>query len=54
MPAYSYHCEECGKRFTRVEPISAHTERKPPCPKCGSKRVQRVFAAFFAKTSRKS
>jgi putative FmdB family regulatory protein len=54
MPAYSYRCEQCGKRFTRVEPISAHSERTPPCPKCRSKRVQRVFGSFFAKTSRKS
>ena len=54
MPSYSYHCQQCGKRFTTVEPISAHSDRKPACPKCGSKRVQRVFGAFFAKTSRKS
>jgi putative FmdB family regulatory protein len=54
MPAYSYRCEQCGKRFTRVEPISAHSERTPPCPKCRSKRVRRVFGSFFAKTSRKS
>lgn len=54
MPSYSYHCEQCGKRFTRVETISAHTKRKPACPKCGSKRVKRDFGTFFAKTSRKS
>lgn len=54
MPTYSYHCEKCGKRFTRVEHLSSHGARKPACPKCGSKRVTQVFGTFFAKTSKKS
>lgn len=54
MPTYSYHCEKCGKRFARVEPLAAHGARTPACPKCGSKRVRQVFGSFFAKTSKKS
>jgi putative FmdB family regulatory protein len=54
MPTYSYHCEKCGKRFVRVEPLAAHGARTPACPKCGSKRVRQVFGSFFAKTSKKS
>jgi putative FmdB family regulatory protein len=54
MPNYSYTCEKCGKKFSRVEPVSAHGKRKPACPKCGSKAVQQVFGTFFAKTSKKS
>jgi putative FmdB family regulatory protein len=54
MPSYSYHCEKCGKRFVRVASIADHDDRKPACPKCGSKRVRQEFAGFFAKTSKKS
>jgi len=54
MPTYSYHCDKCGKRFSRVEPLSAHGKRAPACPKCGARKVRQVFGAFFAKTSKKS
>jgi putative FmdB family regulatory protein len=54
MPTYSYSCEKCGKRFARTESISAHGNRKPACPKCGSHRVIQVLRPFFAKTSKKS
>lgn len=54
MPTYEYHCEKCGKRFTRVEPISAHGKRRPSCPKCKSSKISQAFSPFFAKTSKKS
>lgn len=54
MPTYSYHCEKCGKRFSRIESISAHGARKPACPKCGSRKVTQVLGAFFAQTAKKS
>jgi putative FmdB family regulatory protein len=54
MPSYSYHCEKCGKSFTRIETIASHERRKPACPKCGSKKVTQRFGSFFAKTSKKS
>lgn len=54
MPIYEYHCEECGKRFTRAERMSEHARRKPACPKCKSKKVVQQFSSFFAKTTRKS
>jgi putative FmdB family regulatory protein len=54
MPAYSYQCDKCGKRFTRVEAMSAHGRRKVSCPKCESTRVTQVFHGFFAKTAKKS
>jgi ribosomal protein L37AE/L43A len=38
----------------RVASIAEHDDRKPACPKCGSKRVRQEFAGFFAKTSKKS
>ena len=54
MPTYDYRCEKCGKRFSRIEAISAHGRRKVTCPKCKSATVSQVFAPFYAKTVKKS
>jgi putative FmdB family regulatory protein len=55
MPTYEYQCTDCGERFARLESIEEHAEQPvPPCPKCRSSAVERVFSAFFAKTIRKS
>lgn len=54
MPTYEYVCGSCGKRFTRTESIAAHGRKRPSCPGCSSKKVNRVFSAFYAKTVRKS
>jgi putative FmdB family regulatory protein len=46
---------KCGHEFEVVEPLSEH-ERvpRPPCPKCKSKEVEQVPAAFSVVTSRKA
>jgi putative FmdB family regulatory protein len=54
MPRYSYRCEKCGKKFTRVETISAHGRSRVACPKCKSTKVSQEFRPFFAKTTKKS
>lgn len=54
MPSYEYECEDCGRRFTVVEPISQHGDRAPKCPGCKSARTHQVTSTFFAKTVRKS
>ena len=54
MPTYEYLCENCGKRFSRIDSIAAHRRRRPSCLACKSSKVTRVFTAFFAKTIRKS
>jgi putative FmdB family regulatory protein len=55
MPTYEYRCEQCRRRFSRVEPISRHGKKRPKCPKCDSARkVVQVFSPFFAKTAKKS
>ena len=54
MPTYEYRCAKCGKRFSRLESISAHGRRHPGCPKCKSAKVTQVFSAFYAKTVKKS
>jgi len=54
MPTYDYRCRKCNRRFSLVMSISEHGRRKPVCPRCKSRRVEREFTAFFAKTSKKS
>jgi len=54
MPTYEYSCEQCGKKFSVSERISAHTGRAPACPKCRSRRTRQRMPAFYAKTVKKS
>jgi putative FmdB family regulatory protein len=55
MPSYDYVCRDCKKDFM-VFLTFREQEAKPKitCPRCGSDHVEKVFSAFFAKTSRKS
>jgi putative FmdB family regulatory protein len=54
MPDYDYTCEACRKSFTVHQSYEEHDSERVKCPKCGSLKVQRVLAAVFAKTSKKS
>lgn len=54
MPTYEYECEHCGRRFTKIESISAHGDRAPKCPSCKSAKTHQVTSTFYAKTVRKS
>jgi putative FmdB family regulatory protein len=42
LPLYEYKCAKCGKRFEKIESISAPEKQK--CPKCGG-RAERQIAA---------
>lgn len=54
MPTYEYVCKECNNRFTLILSIREYEKLLPACPKCKSKKVEQVPAAFFAVTSKKS
>lgn len=54
MATYEYRCDQCGKRFTRVELVSQHGSKRPSCPKCKSRKVTQILKPFFAKTAKKS
>jgi putative FmdB family regulatory protein len=54
MPIYEYLCKECNKRFTLVLSLTEYEKRLPACPKCKSRKVEQLPAAFFAVTARKS
>jgi putative FmdB family regulatory protein len=54
MPTYEYRCLDCHEVFEQPAKMAEHDAARPICPACGSKKVEQVFSAFFAKTSRKS
>jgi len=55
MPAYEFHCKNCGKKVTLVLSISEYTGNKAQkCPKCGSKKLERRITSFQVQTSKKS
>ncbi len=44
MPAYSYRCLDCGKRFTVRMSYAEYGTRPVHCPACGSDHHQRIIA----------
>lgn len=54
MPTYSFVCRKCRKKFLEILSFREYEERGRKCPKCGSKDVDQVLEAFYAKTSKKS
>lgn len=41
MPVYEYECRNCGKRFDKMQPITA--EPLTECIYCGEGPVRRIF-----------
>jgi putative FmdB family regulatory protein len=61
MPTYDYQCRACGAAFSVRERIEEHATRSgsgpgagPSCPTCQSRDVERVIAASYPRTARKS
>jgi len=42
MPIYEYQCEACENRFE--EYLATSTKPSPPCPACGSEKVERKMS----------
>jgi putative FmdB family regulatory protein len=42
MPIYEYRCKKCDAEFE--EYLSTSTKPAPPCPKCKSKSVERLWS----------
>ncbi len=47
-------CLDCHKKFSLTLTVSDHDKTKVKCPKCGSRKTEQQYAAFFAVTSKKS
>ena len=45
MPIYEYECSDCNKRFSLLI-LNPKTHGKPQCPKCGSRRLERLMSRF--------
>jgi putative FmdB family regulatory protein len=54
MPSYDFRCKNCNKKFTLKLSVQELDSRKYKCPKCGSKRAEKLITGFFAQTSKKS
>jgi putative FmdB family regulatory protein len=54
MPQYSYLCGACHKDFSKILTLAEYEKGGVVCPKCGSKKVEQRWAAFFAVTGKKS
>jgi putative FmdB family regulatory protein len=54
MARYDFVCRECRKKFEISVSIGDYNPKKIACPKCGSKKVERVWSPVFVETSKKS
>ena len=55
MPAYDYQCRACKERFSKHETIAEHSlGAQVSCPECHSTDVERIIAAAYPRTPRKS
>jgi putative FmdB family regulatory protein len=43
MPIYEYHCKQCHHEF---EKLVFNSSEEIACPKCESKKVDRMMSAF--------
>ena len=46
MPTYEYQCDACEHNFDEFQSMSEEPLKK--CPKCGKKKLRRVFGAGAA------
>ena len=47
MPLFEFYCEECD---ASVELLIDRAE-KPPCPKCGSRKMEKLMSASAGRVS---
>ena len=45
MPFYDLHCVNCDKEFNIMASMADKTERRIPCPECGSLDMETVYIA---------
>src|SRR6266480_3034623 len=46
MPTYEYHCDACEHHFDEFQSMSEKPLKK--CPKCGKRKLRRLFGAGAA------
>ena len=48
MPLYEYYCSQCKRKVMLYSPTFSKTS--PPCPRCGSETLQRLFSTFSVRS----
>ena len=48
MPIYEFLCQDCNRVFNFFARASAAADRRPSCPKCGRRRMKKLFSRFAA------
>ena len=43
MPFYDLYCAECDREFNILASVSEKTEKRVPCPECGSVDLKTVY-----------
>lgn len=43
MPLYEYRCQECRKKFSLLEGVTAEKVKRV-CPKCGSRKLTKLIS----------
>jgi len=43
MPFYDLYCSICDKEFNIMATMADKTERRIPCPECGSTQLETVY-----------
>lgn len=46
MPIFEFICEDCKKVFNFLARNKEAANRHPSCPKCGGKRMRKLFSRF--------
>ena len=46
MPMYEFLCEDCNRVFSFLARTPDAAKRKPACPKCGGRRMSKLFSRF--------
>jgi len=54
MPVYEYVCNACKKKFSETKSVSEYNPKAARCPKCKSRRVERILSGVQVETSKKS
>ncbi|MGE5112630.1 MAG: FmdB family zinc ribbon protein [Acidobacteriaceae bacterium] len=50
MPIFEYKCKDCGKKFEAIVIGS----RKPECPACQSKKLEKQLSTFAVRANSSS
>ena len=54
MPLYEFRCLQCKQKFSLRISVSEYIGKKYKCPKCKSRKVEKLISSINVVTSKKS